>query len=423
MAGRNHQLDHHPELDGNMNCILRTGFRMALLLACFAGSNQPVQAQPKPGATGQWAQAIERPNHAWDYDGKRILGFVGRKIVLWDAATGKLLRKMEGHKERIFAVRLSPDGVYAMSSSWMSPGGIMYQSKDTRTILWNLARGDMKTEFKDQVAGEFSPDGKRILTFSARPKDKVSFDAVVWDPFIGRQLATTKLDDISEPESDALHFLPDGRGFAYVKMGAFRARSYSGMVLYDAEDGHEVGRSGWKSCEGHRFISTGALALFGKKNATITDVRTGKELSSVPHGGGSSWRAVWSHDGKRVAAIPYGDVIQVSEIETGKTTAGDKTHPARPQSAIVSPDSGRLAIESGSNVEDEPEVRLYAMNTGKEIARIKLAKWGHLIGFAPDSKTLLVGGSEFVIYDAENGKKIRTLKLLDDVSFEHNWNQ
>jgi len=368
-------------------------------------------------------QSIERPNRAWDYDGKRIIGFVGQKILLWDAATGKLLQKMDGHKERIFAVRFSPDGAHALSSSWMSPGGIMYKSKDTRTILWNLARGDMKTEFKDQVAGEFSPDGKRILTFSARPKDVVSFDAVVWDPFIGRQLATAELDKFSEPESDALYFLPDGRGFAYVKMGAFRARSYSGVVLYDAEDGSEVGRSGWKDCDGLRFTSSGALALFGKKNTTITDVRSGKELSSVPPGGQSCWRAVWSHDGKRVAAVPRGDVIQVCDIETGKVIAGDNTHPARPHSAIVSPDNVRLAIESGSNAEDNPEVRLYDMNTGKEIARIKLAQWGHMIGFAPDSKTLLVGGSEFVIYDAENGKKIRSLKLLDDVSFEHDWNQ
>ncbi len=53
---------------------------------------------------------------------------------------------------------------------------------------------------------------------------------------------------------------------------------------------------------------------------------------------------------------------------------------------------------------------------------MKLAEWGHIVGFSPDSKTLLVGGSEFVIYDAENGKKVRTLKLLDDVSFEYDWN-
>ncbi len=62
------------------------------------------------------------------------------------------------------------------------------------------------------------------------------------------------------------------------------------------------------------------------------------------------------------------------------------------------------------------------MNTGEEIARIKLATWGHMLGFSPDSKTLLVGGSEFVIYNSENGKKIRTLNLLDEVS-SHDWNE
>jgi WD40 repeat protein len=382
----------------------------------------PAANPVKPDKTVRLPREIERPNRAWDYDGKRILGFVGQKILLWDAETGKLLRKMEGHKEHIYAVRFSPDGAYALSSSWMSPGGIMYQSKDTRTILWNLASGDMKTELKDQVAGEFSPDGKRILTFAARPKDLVSFDAAVWD-LIGRPLATATLDKYSGPKWDALHFLPDGRSFAYVKMGAFRARSYSGVVHYDAEDGHEVWRSGWKDYVGYRLTSTGALASFGRENATLTDIKSGKEISSVPHGCKSCWRAVWTHDGRRVVALRGEKEIRILDLASGKITTGDKCGPYTFGRAVVSPDDRQFAIEWGGANGVEPGMGLYEMGTGKEIARNKLAQWGHMIGFSPDSKTLLVGGSEFVIYDAENGKKVRSLKLLDDVSFEHDWNQ
>jgi len=81
-----------------------------------------------------------------------------------------------------------------------------------------------------------------------------------------------------------------------------------------------------------------------------------------------------------------------------------------------------IAIVSGANVEENPEVRLYDMSTGKEIARLKLAQSGHMIGFSPDSKTLLIGGTEFVIYDAENGRKVRTVQLLDADGVEHDWN-
>ena len=73
--------------------------------------------------------------------------------------------------------------------------------------------------------------------------------------------------------------------------------------------------------------------------------------------------------GKRVAAIPYGGgQIRVLETETTKVTVGDKTHPVTASNAIVSPDNTCFAVESGYNEEDKPEVRLYAMNTGKEIA-------------------------------------------------------
>ena len=119
-----------------------------------------------------------------------------------------------------------------------------------------------------------------------------------------------------------------------------------------------------------------------------------------------------------------GREIEIWDVESRKATVGAKSHPKQgpEDKLIVSPDNKRLAIESGDNVED-PDLRLYDMNTGKEIAQIKLAEWGHVIGFSPDSRTILVGGREFVIYDSENGKKIRSFKLLDDDSFSHDWNR
>jgi hypothetical protein len=65
---------------------------------------------------------------------------------------------------------------------------------------------------------------------------------------------------------------------------------------------------------------------------------------------------------------------------------------------------------------------IYGTNTGKQIAAIKLNNWARVIGFSPDCETILVGGSEFVIYSAKNGKKIRTIKLLDDVD-SHKWSE
>jgi WD40 repeat protein len=414
-----------------MKCVVRNGFAMAALILGIVGPIQIVSGQPMPKKPERNMRSIERPNPSWDYDGKRILGHVGQTVILWDATTGKVLQKLQSHKERICTVRFSPDGVHALSSSWMEPGGmLMYKSKDTRTILWKLATGEIKGEFQDQVAGEFSPDGKRIVTFSARPGEHLGwFDAIVWDTIPGRQLAEAKLDDSSSPRKgngsgDALYFSPDGLSIAHIKGGVWKLYNPSIGVLYDAREGREIGRTP-RIDGGHRYISNGTLVSLDSKNANFADLKSAK-VQSIPHGLEPFWGAAWTHDGKKVAALPNGGgEIKIWDVESRKTTVGVKSHPQLlPGSvAIVSPDNRRLTIESGLNPDDNPELRLYEMNTGKEIARIKLAQWGHVIGFSPDSKTLLVGGREFVIYDSENGKKIRSFKLLDEISFSHDWHR
>ncbi len=431
------------------NRALKAGRVIVGLFLCIGAASQSASGKPPPDEPTQWKQSIERPNRGWDYDGERILGHVGFDICLWDATTGELLHRMKGHKELIHQVQFSPDGHHALSSSWMPPGPMQpgLKSKDTSTILWNLGTGRQRDIFKDEVAGEFSPDGRRFLTFTQRldklettneytnsetgevTRDKSTvpvnprFDsAAVWETYTGRQLVKAKLDIYSDPKSDTLHFSPDGRSFVYFKGGASLLNNSSQGVLYDTSDGREIGRVGQDGA--HRYTSSGALASFDPQRAILTDLKSSQVIESIPHGLKLIWAAAWTHDGRRVAVIPLDErVIKFWDLEAGKVTSEAKSHPVTARRAIISPDNGRLAIESGVNVEDAPEVGLYDMNTGEEIARIKLAKWGHMLGFSPDSKTLLVGGSPFVIYNAENGKEIRTLNLLDDASFSHDWHR
>ena len=209
---------------------------------------------------------------------------------------------------------------------------------------------------------------------------------------------------------------------------SFTLYNRSGGVIFDTSDGREIGRVTGEEMRfggGHRYTSNGALASFEPKRARLIDLKSGRTVRSIPHNLKHIWGTVWTHDGSKFAAIPFGgDQTTICDMESGKKMTGAKTYPKlSPDRAIVSPDNRRLAIESGHNhngEEDDPEVRLYNMNTGEEIATIKLAKWGHMLGFSPDSKTLLVGGSEFAICDSENGKMIRTLRLLDNLD-SHDW--
>ncbi len=404
---------------------------------------QPASGDPASKVPSQWKASIERPTRGWDYDGKRILGHVGYDICLWDATTGKLLHRMKGHKEHIHAVQFSPDGNHALSTSWRGHGPMVwYVSKDTSTIVWNLATGRDREILKGEVAGEFSPDGKRIVTFSQRvEKQETSheydnpetgeyrleksivpvfhFDtAAVWETYTGRQLVKAKLAEYSDHESDTLHFSPDGRRFVHVTNGGFLLYNSSAAVVFNTSDGREIGRVTREDVKfggGHRYTSEGKLASFHPAEARLFNIRSGDVAQSLPHDLKRPWGVAWTHDGSRFAAIPSrGREITIGDMESGKTTIGAKTHPKGASRAIVSPDNKRLAIDSGGNPEDEPDVRLYNMSTGQEIARLKLPKWGHMIGFSPDSKTLLIRGAPFVIYSAENGKEIRSLNLPDD---------
>lgn len=436
---------------------LSSVFAVVGLLLCILASSQPAVSQPLTNEMtdepAQWKQSIERPRRDWDYDGKRILGHVGYDIYLWDATTGNLLQRMKGHKERIHAVQFSPDGHHALSSSWMPPGPGSIRSRDTRVVLWNLGTGRPRDAFQGQVAGEFSPDGRRIVTFSQRPGEleapwgestipstgevwqrgpSARFDAAtVWETFTGRQLVKAKLDEYSDPDDDTLHFSPDGRRVAFLENGKFLIYNGSGGVLYDTSDGRELGRVATDQVRhgGHRYTSNGALATFDWDRARLIDLESGRVVRSVPHDLKRTWGSMWTHDGSKVVAIPRGEnAIKILDIESGEMTTGAKSG-RNPYRAVISPDNSRLAIGWGGANDVEPELGIYDLNTGEAIARIKRAG---VLGFSPDSMTLLGGGSEdssynskteretlvakFSIYDATDGKRIRTLNLLGEVS-------
>ena len=92
----------------------------------------------------------------------RMLATGGRDdiAIVWDAATGTLLRRLAGHTDIIDHVAFSRDA-----------SRIVTGSSDETAILWDLATGVHLHRF-DEHSGSvehaaFSPDGKRLLTASS----------------------------------------------------------------------------------------------------------------------------------------------------------------------------------------------------------------------------------------------------------------
>ncbi|KAL8279445.1 hypothetical protein RQP46_008257 [Phenoliferia psychrophenolica] len=147
-------------------------------------------------------------------DGKYLAaGSLDTVVRIWDAASGKLLDKLKGHKDSVYSVAFSPDGHYLVSGSldktlkmWdMSMVNRGADASDSKVTCMTTLQGH-----KDYVLSvAISPDGAWIVSGS---KDRgVQF----WDPTTARaqfMLQGHKNSVISVAVSDVGNLVATGSG-------------------------------------------------------------------------------------------------------------------------------------------------------------------------------------------------------------------
>jgi WD40 repeat protein len=146
-------------------------------------------------------------------DGQLVLTANGDKFPkLWEAATGRLVATLEGHKDRVYNTAFSPDGRMLATET----------IKGT-TMLWDASTGQLKATLKAEEIDypyfnlvdlyatpsfAFSPDSQTLVTFRDRATQ-------VWDAATGALKQTLKKAD-----GDSVAFSPDSRVLATCGGGA-----------------------------------------------------------------------------------------------------------------------------------------------------------------------------------------------------------
>ena len=294
---------------------------------------------------------------------------------LWEIATGREIRRLEGHTAAIAAIAFSPD------SQLVVTGGM-----DETARVWNAVTGQELRRFETGSAVDvlaISPDG-HLLATSRRDKPATLYDAMVgasrhggvvlWDLATGKEVQRISGHGGS---IEALTFSPDGSSL-------LTGSQDQTARLWDVKTGKETRRfssqGGWVTSVG--FTPDGRTALTVTRESVIFwDTDAGREVATIVFLANEGW-AVVDPEGRYDASDPDRSpglhwVLSLRSIDLGQLkqrfyTPGLLARALRRE---------RLPAVTGLNkLRPPPDVSVEAPAEGSTVARLQLANLGGGIG-------------------------------------------
>jgi WD40 repeat protein len=316
---------------------------------------------------------------AFSPDGRTVAaGGTGCALHLWDAATGKILRRF-GEEDSVRALVFSPDGKALAAGG----GSVRLWDVDTGRAVWQLPL---------EVGGHdlaFSPDGRRLAVGGT--------DALrLLDPTTGKELGAYG--------GWAPAFSAHGKTLASVCHGQT-------IVLWDTTTGKDLRRltGHTKGIDVLAFSPDGRTLASAGQDQTIRlwDVAAGREL--YPRGGHEDLVAAvaFSPDGKRLASGGFDGRVRLWDMATSTEVRPFPRH-GRPVVAVAfSPDGTTLAAAGGNH-----SLRLCDVASGQRLRSLYGRGEGLCAtAYSPDGTTLAAASSDGTIqlWDAATGRELHRL--------------
>ncbi|MCC5645886.1 serine/threonine protein kinase [Nostoc sp. CHAB 5824] len=284
-----------------------------------------------------------------------------------------LANTLQGHKNSVLSVAISPDGKTLASS-----GG-------DRTIkLWNLATGKQSSlnAYSQQVnAVMISPDGKTLVSGNDDSTIKI------WNLATGKQIRTLT------GHSDSVHALAISTDSQTLVTGS----DDNTIKIWDLATGEQI-----RTLVGHTFwvrsvaISPNGVILASgsfDKTIKIWNLTKGYSIRTLEGNYQTVTAVAISPDGKTLASASRDRTIKLWNLATGKEIRTLAGHDNTITTVAFSAD-GKI-IASGSR---DRTIKLWNSATGEEI--VTLAGYTNTVTsvtFSPDDKTLVSGSEDNTI--------------------------
>jgi WD40 repeat protein len=316
----------------------------------------------------------------------------GNRVRLTKLATGEELLP-DGDRPLAGPFAFTPDGKHLVTPS-----------ADGNPRLWDAATGKLVRRFEGKAEVVHflgvSGDGKKLVT--------VGKAIIVWNVETGKE--SRRLETQPRPGSAAA-LSADGKVLALGEVDWTRSPVARDCKIYwlDLETGKEVAQSAAAhkgSVRAMAFAPSGKTMASGGVDNTLRvwEVSTGKQLASVEFAAGQLSRLAYTADGKALLSTDRGPgAVRVTERDPD-TAKERKTHDLRAQGfAAFAPDGSRVALQAEGNA-------IHVLDLGSEKAVAELKGNQGAIGYAafsPDGKKLATGGADgtILIWDLARAPK------------------
>lgn len=392
-----------------------------------AAPSAPVPATPMPELVLQLGHDNDVASVAFSPDGRIVAsGGTDRVTILWNPATGDVLRRLTGHPDSVSSVAFSPDG------KTLACGG-------GEVRLWDVRTGRVRRVLAGEDAGgwglAFTPDWRRIGASGrngevrlwdvntgkprlrlARRGERITFSpdgrtaasawengVNVWDSRTGRLLRTWK----HALPVEALAFSPDGSRIA---IGCGRHDKEGELVLRRSRTGTRLLATRTRWVNSVAFSPDGRVVTTSNRDGEVRlwSVPGGQLLRTLRESGEQPWTGVAiSPDGRRIASS--GDGVTLWNARTGgvlRRLTG-RGQAGRPwiEAVAFSPDGAILATGGGwYAAESRPGgAAIWDARTGALRKGLPGEEYGHetrALAFSPDGRWMVSGGGEIRLWDA-----------------------